>query len=71
MASGGHAGTLRVQRQAGVALVLLGLGSTTMATVGHLREALDEQVAMGDGVVVSLADVEFYRLVGGSRAVSR
>ena len=30
-----------------------------MATVGHLREALDEQVAMGDGVVVSLADVEF------------
>jgi len=58
MASGGNAGTLRVQRQAGVALVRL-FGEHDMATVGHLREALDEQVAMGDGVVVSLADVEF------------
>jgi anti-anti-sigma factor len=58
MASGGKAGTLEVQRRAGVALIRL-FGEHDMATVGDLREELDERVAIGDGVVVSLADVEF------------
>jgi anti-anti-sigma factor len=58
MVSGGKAGTLEVRRQDGVALIRL-VGEHDMATVVVVGEEIDEHLAAGDGVVVSLMEAEF------------
>lgn len=58
MASSGEKGTLEVRRQDGVALIRL-VGEHDMATATDLGDEIDEHVASGDGVVVSLMETEF------------
>ena len=56
--SGGTAGTLEVRRQEGVAVIRL-LGEHDMSTGAALGEEIDQHIAAGDGVVVSLMEAEF------------
>jgi len=58
MVSAGEKGTLEVRRQDCVALIRM-VGEHDMATVADLGEVIGEQVAAGDGVVVSLMDATF------------